>query len=312
LRGVLAGIRAGLRTRGAASLERRLTWILGSPRSGSTWLTGMLSADPRAIAIDEPTVGVHLGVLMLDYVSVRPDRVPADQLRVNDVRAELPSYFFSRRFESAWRPPLRRLLLERLRAEVAEAARARGIGDPLVLIKEPSGSQAAEIIMSLLPRSRMIFLLRDGRDVIDSELDAFREGGWVARRLAGYRTSEDDRTAFIKARAHSWLCRTIAVERAYEAHGPDLRRLIRYEDLLADPTRHVQALATWLRLDTDPERLAERVRETAFEELDPSDRGPGQFARAASPGAWRENLTPEEQRLIDEIIGEKLAALGYA
>jgi hypothetical protein len=33
--------------------------------------------------------------------------------------------------------------------------------------------------------------------------------------------------------------------------------------------------------------------------------------RAATPGLWRENLTEDEQRTMDEIMGAKLAELGY-
>jgi hypothetical protein len=300
-----------MRTRGDSRFERGLVWILGSPRSGSTWLMNLLAADPRVVAIDEPTLGVHLGTLMFDYVSVRPDRVPPDQLRVNDLRAHLPSYFFSARYQDAWRPPLRRLVLERLAAEVTDTVRARAIRDPVVVIKEPVGSQAADLIMSLLPRSRMIFLLRDGRDVVDSELDAFREGGWVARQLEGYRTSDEDRLAFTNARAHAWLCRTIAVERAYERHPPELRRLVRYEDLLADPAGRLEDLGRWLGLGLSPERIADLVDRTSFAELDPEQRGPGQFARAATPGGWRAEFKDEELRLLDRIMGEKLRGLGY-
>jgi hypothetical protein len=271
----------------------------------------LLAADPRVVAIDEPTLGVHLGTLMFDYVSVRPDQVPPDQLRVNDLRAHLPSYFFSARYQNAWRPPLRRLILERLAAEIADSVRIRAIHDPIVVIKEPIGSQAADLIMSLLPRSRMIFLLRDGRDVIDSELDAFREGGWVARQLEGYRTSDEDRLTFVNARAHAWLCRTIAVERAYERHPPELRRLVRYEDLLADPSAELDELSRWLGLGLSAERIAELVHRMSFAELDPQQRGPGQFARAATPGGWRDEFTGDELRLLDRIMGEKLRELGY-
>jgi hypothetical protein len=168
-------------------VESRLVWILGSPRSGSTWLVNLLASDRRAIKLDEPTIGMHLAVSMHDFVGVPPERAPAERLRLNDLRADLPSYFFSRRYESAWRPQVRRLLLERFGAEIEAIRSARSLRDPVALIKEPNGSRAADIIMSLLPASRMIFLLRDARDVIDSELDGLAPGGWLGRRPARLR-----------------------------------------------------------------------------------------------------------------------------
>jgi hypothetical protein len=51
------------------------------------------------------------------------------------------------------------------------------------------------------------------------------------------------------------------------------------------------------------------VRAHAFGSDQPT--GPAEFARAATPGLWRENLSPEEQRLAEEIMGPRLADLGY-
>jgi Sulfotransferase family len=293
------------------AVEARLVWILGSPRSGSTWLANMLAADPRAILIDEPTIGVHLAVQMPDFMRARPVRVPPDRLRLNDLRAELPSYFFSSRYETAWRPPLRRLVLERFAAELDEVGAARSIDDPIALIKEPDGSQAADLLMSLLPRSRMIFLLRDGRDVIDSEVDGLLAGGWVAELVPEYTLADDDRLAFVNARAHAWLCRTQATRRAYAEHPSELRAMVRYEDLVADAGGELARLASWLALDLDADAIETLAERTAFERIDPKLRGRGRFARAAEPGLWRQNLSDREQELIEEIIGAELRELGY-
>ena len=51
------------------------------------------------------------------------------------------------------------------------------------------------------------------------------------------------------------------------------------------------------------------IRDHAFGVDQPT--GPTEFARAASPGLWRENLSSEEQRTTTEIMGKQLAALGY-
>jgi hypothetical protein len=40
-------------------------------------------------------------------------------------------------------------------------------------------------------------------------------------------------------------------------------------------------------------------------------KGPGRRWRAASPGRWRESLTPTERELVREIMGTRLAELGY-
>ena len=162
--------------------------------------------------------------------------------------------------------------------------------------------------MSLLPGSRMIFLSRDGRDVIDSELDAVKPTSWAMRNYPGFELG--DRLDFIRYRAYSWLWRTEAVQRAYEGHDPGLRYMLRYEDLRADPDAVLLPLAEWLVLPAD--RLIEAGRQTSFERLDPSKRGGGDFVRAAEPGLWRQNLDETEQGIVEDIIGPKLRELGYA
>jgi hypothetical protein len=49
----------------------------------------------------------------------------------------------------------------------------------------------------------------------------------------------------------------------------------------------------------------------AFEATPERGRGPGKLRRSATPGAWREGLTPEEQDAANEIMGETLVELGY-
>jgi hypothetical protein len=300
------------RSMGGRRLERRLVWILGSPRSGSTWMLALLCRDRRTIPVNEPTIGVHLAVPLSNLITVEPRVANPEHMRVNEARAKLPSYFFSDRYAVAWRPKVRELILSRIGAEVADVSRERSVSDPVVAIKEPDGSQGADIIMSLLPRSRLIFLLRDGRDVIDSELDGLSEGGWMSRLVPDYLTSDRDRTAFIRARARLWLCRTHAVQRAYERHPAALRRLVRYEDLRRAPEEVLTSLVEWLDLDLDQGAIREAIRSTAFEAISPEKRGEGHFARAGTPGLWKENLSVSEQRLVEELIGSKLRELGYS
>src|SRR4051794_33914459 len=170
----------------ALAFESRLAWILGAPRTGSTWLLRLV-IHPRILArgtmsgIRAPLPGRRRnlpGVVPIDetyllhhLAPLRPipgelaEQPPPDAFVVNGERRQDPSYFFSDPYEEAWRPELRRLALARLQAQAQRAGREHGLIDPLMLVKEPNGSHAAELLMSLLPRSRMIFLARDGRDV---------------------------------------------------------------------------------------------------------------------------------------------------
>jgi hypothetical protein len=279
------------------SVESRLVWIFGSPRSGSTWLLNLLAAGGDAVKIDEPGIGSHLGVPISEMMSLDP-AVP-ERFRLNDFREGAADYFFSRGFEHVWRPAVRRLLLARLGAQLGRAS--------LAVIKEPHGSLGADLLMSILPRSRMIFLLRDGRDVVDSELDAAQPGSWGAELATGFKFG--DRATYLRRRAWLWLWRTEVVQRAFEGHTPSRRRLLRYEELRASPGAVLAPLAEWVGVEPQP--ILDAAERSTFERQPPGERGSGRFLRAARPGVWRENLTEEEQAEVSAIIGPKLRELGY-
>jgi hypothetical protein len=311
--------------------ESRLAWMLGSPRTGSTWLlrllihpwilargpaTGMRAPLrlrrgrlPSVVPIDESYLLHHLAPLR-SLPAELEEQPRTDQFVINGMRRSDPGYFFNDEYAHSWRPELRRLILARLHAQADRAARKHSLSDPLVLIKEPNGSHGAELLMSLLPRSRMIFLLRDGRDVVDSVLDARGGNGWTVQTQVDL-SDAGQRLAYVRRQARLWLNCTNAVQSAYEAHPPELRWLVRYEDLRRDTLAALRPLVGWLGLSSSDEELRDAIDANAFESIPGWLKGPGTPRRAAKSGLWRENMTPGEQEAMEEIIGPKLADLGY-
>ena len=114
-------------------------------------------------------------------------------------------------------------------------------------------------------------------------------------------------------RRHSrlWVNRTLAVQRAYDAHPPELRIAIRYEDLRSDTVGTLRPLVDWLGADRSDEELDAAVAALAFEAYPSRAKGPTKPLRAATPGLWRENMSDEEHRVMNEIMGETLERLGY-
>lgn len=322
--------------------ESRLAWIFGSPRCGSTWLldllcyplqptpaapAGVLPPGRRttlrrrlrhpwirpgraAVPINEPYLPQHL----IPLVPVRFD--PADlssraAVTLNETRAGDPNYFFCDEYAEVWRPELRRLILARLSAQVQRAERELSLTEPAVIIKEPNGSHGAEFMMSVLPQARLIFLVRDGRDVIDSLMDAMTSGGWLAKPYMRRLESPEERLTFARSEARAWLERTLTVERAYEARPPELRWKLRYEDLRASPLDTLGPMIDWLGLDRSSAELRAAISENEFEAIPSAQKGRGTQWRAATPGLWRQNMSAEERGAMEEIMGPKLAELGY-
>jgi hypothetical protein len=156
-----------------------------------------------------------------------------------------------------------------------------------------------------------VFLLRDGRDVVDSWLAAYREGSWALDEGA-FPATEAGRLALVRWQAAVWAFRTDVVRQAYDEHPPDRRVLVRYEDLVADPAGQLARVVAALALDVPARRVAEVAAEHDYERVPDEDKGDDKFIRSASPGGWRENCTPAERAAMHDVMGPTLAAVGYA
>jgi non-ribosomal peptide synthetase component F len=171
----------------------------------------------------------------------------------------------------------------------------------------------ADRVLALLPRSRIIFLLRDGRDVVDSMLDAQLPGGWLEGAFAGVPADlERRRLELVRRDSRLWLARTQAVLRAYEAQAPELRLIVRYEEARANPDAELARLEAWLSVERTGQGHLDALRWNDFDAVPADAKGRGKPLRAAQPGLWRENLSEAEQAAMHAIMGEQLAALGYA
>jgi peptidoglycan/xylan/chitin deacetylase (PgdA/CDA1 family) len=311
--------------------ESRLVWIWTMARSGSTWFLRMLthplklvdsSQDPEdmlgfvaprtwqgavdAIPVDTTFVSNHL-MPLVGAASYNEDFEPVTFSAALGVRKRA-NYLFSTRYEDAWHPELRRMMLVRFHRLVERTAERYEVSSPLVLLKEVAGAHAAPLVMSMFPRSKMVFLVRDGRDVVDSQTAANQPGTWLP--VSGWKTPEE-RLDFVGRRAHAWVGDVTSIQRALDAHPVELRRMVRYEDLLADPASNLASLMEWLGLSRSARWLERAVEANSFESIAPEQKGPKKFFRSATPGAWRKNLTEEEAATLDSLMAEKLRELGY-
>jgi Sulfotransferase family len=288
----------------------RLAWIFGSSRSGSTWLLRMLAEVDRVIPIDDPHIGHHLGVWRPIPLAWATAKDPPKLGTLADFKRKKRDYLFSDRFRDTWMPQLRDLISARFAAQAAQdIAAAGGIDRPIVVVKEP-GSHAADTIMDLFPHSSLIFLLRDGRDVVDSWLDAYRDGSWATDEGA-YPLDDTGRSALIRWQASVWLHRTEVVQETYARTDPDRRVLVRYEEMRADPGAALRKICATLGIEASGESLDGIAAANEFSRVPESHKGAGREIRRAEPGGWATHMSREEILEMHEILAEKLDELGY-
>lgn len=276
-----------------------IVWILGSPRTGSTWLSEILGEFKGHAQWKEPFFGV-----VLNFRNNLAHRGYLDSKQ----------FLLGEPYRDVWLGSMRRLFLDVGQVKFPNISPGHHL-----VIKEPNGSISAPLIMEAFPESKLIFLVRDSRDVVASLLDAAKKGSWygydqfeasvadAVLRNGGPGSSEngsDDE--FVERLARNYVSNVGAVKEAYARHPEGAKILVRYEDLRENPREWVFRICDSLGIEVDEEQVGQAVEKHAWENIPQEKRGQGKFHRKASPGGWREDLTPGEARKVEEITGPLL------
>ena len=275
-------------------LEKNLVWVVGTARSGTTWFgTQLLSHG--TYTIDESQIGRHLGSIW--QVHDKKYYRDFDNFKTSH------DYFFSLTFQDTWKYYLKKLILNRIYAQFQDL-------NKIIVIKEPSSSIVSDLISECLPNSKIIIILRDGRDVVDSAVDAFKKGSWMTK--AGFAAkSTIERENVIERQSIQWKMRTEIMLHAFEKHNKNLRYSIKYEDLRKNTFDELKRIYEFLGTKIDDSELEKIIEKYSFEKIPKDQKGDGKFYRSAQPGKWRENFTDDEITIIEEIMGPMLKKLKY-
>jgi hypothetical protein len=179
--------------------EEQLIWIFGSPRTGSTWLSKIMSELDNQERWHEPYVGLLFGSFIYE------------RLGENSKLLNSPSFIMGEKHRKVWLRSIKTFVFDGAVARYPLLAR-----DQYLVIKEPNGSVGAPLLLEATPGSRMVFLIRDPRDVVASRLDALKEGSWSSQQRDYSKAEERD--AFTKHLAEEYLRVVSQVQRAYDAH----------------------------------------------------------------------------------------------
>ena len=221
-----------------------------------------------------------------------------------------PERFFASKYADVWLPGLRRLLNDRLLAHLEREVGGSAPDDALLLVKEPNGSQSADVIMRAQPEARLLFLLRDGRDVVDSELASFLVGAWQERTVRPHARRRRCGAARLRHRLR------VPMALADRGGRGRVRRASRAEAhaALRGPARGSPSGTSASSSSGSGSRSGQprsRPSSTGWRSSGNQGGGPTEINRSATPGAWRENLRPEERAAVEDILGVKLRELGY-
>lgn len=266
-------------------LDAPPVFVVGEPRSGTTWVYDLLVFPDEVCGILESwlfTPGLGLGSLF--------DRAHWDAERVEEVS----------------RLAGRRLGLGQLltRGELVEQVRtisADWLGRKLeprhrfLVEKTPLHLHFVETIAEVYPEARFVHVLRDGRDVavsVDAAARSWNPGWRPLDRRGIYRFAQRWRVAM----GHASRLRELLGSRFLE---------VRYEDLGADPEGAVRRLYAFCGFP-EGDLASRAVEATDFRRYE--GRGEDRFRRRGVRGEWRERLDRLDALLFQ--LGARDALVG--
>lgn len=283
--------------------DYRSVFLIGAPRSGTTWLQRMLGAHNQ-IATSQETD------LFAGYIApwvARWDR-QVDLASVARNRG-MPSVLTAAEFNE-----LLQHAVQRVYGKVASLKP----GAAVVLDKSPESSSHVPLIDRLLPDARFLHILRDGRDVAASMVAASR--GWGSHWAPGSTGGA----------AYRWQRYVTAIR---SASLPPHRYLeVRYEDLLERGPEVLQRCLAFCGVQssstlssslydafrlrggsegagTAPDPLLWSGQVMAGADVPPTE--PPGFLRKGVAGTWRSEWTARDRLAFDHMAGELLIGLGY-
>ncbi len=287
----LAALRAELAERDhrrpAGVRPENFVWIFGSGRTGSTWIAAMMEEMEGQTVWFEPRVGAIF-----------------ELRRFRRYRGD--NFILSARYKQTWLHSIQNFVLDGANARFPHVVGP----DNHLMVKDPGGSVGAPWLMEAMPESRMVLLIRDPRDVAASWLDATRTGGWQNERTQRDRRQREtladtDLDAFVKKHAKAYLRRVGSAKEAYEAHE-GRKTLVKYEELRSDAFGTMMSMYSELGIPVDEGTLRRAVAKHSWENIPEERKGEGKFYRKATPGGWREDLTPKQVQMVERITAPLL------
>ena len=284
-------------------LEKKIVWVFCSDRSGSTWLAKDLLNHSENILWNEPKI-VHSFEISKNILGLETGTPLIKKPFERDLAR--PNYFFSEQYKSNWIDYLKKLLLHRA-FSFSQTIKKN------LIIKEPSGGEGIRTILECLPNSKMIFLVRDGRDVVDSKVDRHMPDSWSIRQGSEFLPLDtlEKRRRIISYYSSDWKWTIINIQKDFEKHDSTLRYFLRYEDLIKNTFFELKKIYDFLKMPIDENEIRHAIEKSKFENIPSSEKGPGKFYRTAKVGGYKDNFSKEEQELMNSIMGETLKKMNY-
>ena len=269
----------------------KIVFIIAIPRSGTSWLQGMLASLPEIATVRE----THLADCYLRRL-VNAWRSEQQQPHPDGLKAILSETEFYDCLKS---------FSDRIMAKIREF----NPDAEIIVEKTPDNLNFVPLLNRLYPEAYFIHVLRDPRAVVASHLALKSETwGWISEK-----TNHVDL-------AQRWVKGMEQRDRAVELLEERFIE-VRYEDMKQDRNQVLLEITDWLGLNYTSEQLSQLIPHLSAKDLDrakaelpshsPFFDTRANFFRRGEIDSWKQELTPEQVIDIEAICVRSITACGY-
>ncbi|MEJ7841870.1 MAG: sulfotransferase [Rubrobacter sp.] len=329
-------------SRGAASSLNdgaSIFFMVGAPKSGTTWLRRMLDQHPevlchgegRFFGRDDKDMNYEKVRVNKKGQLLRPGSLHYTLAQSEDLRAWLERTWWSRDGEAEEHIThlTREAVLYFLLRKHAK------IGKKIVGDKTPLHSTATlNEIGTMFPEARVVHIIRDGRDQAVSHnhhrwnrVPSVEEGGRLTLeeqdKRDRYRKDPEGFLAsgesifseeYLVAAATGWSSKVGAAHREGPSVLKDGYTEVYYEDLLECPEEEMKRLFRFLGAGDEERVVHQCVESNRFEKVARRQAGSedsGSFLRKGVAGDWRNVFTERDKAIYKEFAGDLLVEMNY-
>jgi hypothetical protein len=290
------------------------TFIIASPRSGTTWISKALNVHPQVYCTERRLFGRYADLVKNDA---------KDELRLRCTLDHF-AYWSLKPQAIGGNKAVFKAYLKALQQEEYLSKGKRNVIDKITPYVHTS-HVVSDGIKEHFPKSKLIFLLRDGRDVCTSGVFHWFNKQLASEELSDFEKSrretfvnkapfKGDRfftTSEIEEWAHTWS----QPLREIDKFDSSKVLLISYEDMLQDQRQVLSQVYSHAGVSNSNAILDKCVEASTFKKMSGNrEQGEAQanaHVRKGVSGDWKNYFVRQDAELFNEIAGDMLLKYGY-
>ncbi len=282
-----------------SALTRRWFFVCGAQKSGTTWLQRILDAHPQVQCRGEGHFFTELSRLLGQSFTSYNKTLGKVAEQVYEGRPYYPGV-------------RQRDYHDVLITVMALVMGREGMPDEVMALGDKTPNYAVNLgsVHRVLPESRVVHILRDGRDVAVSALHhAYRVG--LEQAIVPH---SDEFYRQMRHHARRWAA-NVRAARSFGADHPELYCEVSYERMLVDAVPEISRVCEVLGVNADATVVAAAADAASFEKTTGRRRGEedkSAFVRKGEAGDWQQYFDARSLAVFDEESDGLRHELGYA